>query len=162
MISDRKVDRVDSALHQLRDIIDRYVRGSTEGDLHEKALGMLKELRKACVNEDEAPLFNKAITVISKDTARTFLPDGEAPGVLEDAVWVAYYSELHYFGVRRDGEDPEPDAGPRKRLAGKQRGTSFEVRLRQDRVGKTQMARRAQRLGDNIIALPAASPAVMA
>lgn len=62
MISDRKVDRVDSALHQLRDIIDRYVRGSTNGDLHPKALEMLIELRKACVNEDEAPFFNKAIT----------------------------------------------------------------------------------------------------
>ena len=63
MVSDRKVDRVDSALNQLRDIIDRYVRGSTDGDLHPKALEMLKELRKTCVNEDEAPFFNKAITV---------------------------------------------------------------------------------------------------
>lgn len=70
MISDRKVDRVNSALEQLKSIIDRYVRGSTEGDLHDKALEMLKELRKACVSEDEAPFFNKAITVLKEKYSR--------------------------------------------------------------------------------------------
>ncbi|CAK0859201.1 unnamed protein product [Prorocentrum cordatum] len=128
--------------------VDDYREGMRNGEWGDN-------LMLACLSR----AFNRAITVISKDTARTFLPDGESPGVLEDAAWVAHYSEVRYFGVKRGGEDPEPDAGPRKRLAGKQRGTSFEVRLRQDRIGKTQMARRAQRLGDNIIALPAARPA---
>ena len=59
MISDRKTDRVDSALHQMRDVIERYVRGSLNGDIYDKALDCLLELRKAAISEDEAPFFNK-------------------------------------------------------------------------------------------------------
>ena len=59
MISDRKVDRVESAIHQMRDVIERYIRGSVNGDIYGKAMDCLLELRKACVNEDEAPFFNK-------------------------------------------------------------------------------------------------------
>jgi len=59
MISDRKHDRVNSAIRQMREIIDRYIRGSINGDIYDKALECLLVLRESCVAEDEAPLFNK-------------------------------------------------------------------------------------------------------
>lgn len=66
MISDRKTDRVDSALHQMRDVIERYVRGSLNGDIYEKALDCLLELRKAAISEDEAPFFNKFMATLKE------------------------------------------------------------------------------------------------
>ena len=36
MVSDRKHDRVNSAISQMREIIDRYIRGSIGGDIYEK------------------------------------------------------------------------------------------------------------------------------
>ena len=114
-----------------------YKRGMRNGDWGDN-------LMLACLSR----AFKKPISVISKDTARTFLPDGEVPGVLEEAVWVAHYAELHYFGVRRVGREPRSDAEPRKRVIGKQGGAAFDVRLRQDRIGKTRMSRMAQRLAD--------------
>ena len=64
MISDRKTDRVESAIHQMRDVIERYVRGSVAGDIYGKAIECLLELRQACVSEDEAPFFNKFLEQI--------------------------------------------------------------------------------------------------
>lgn len=59
MITDRKTDRVSDAIRQMQAIIERYIRQSLNGDLYEKALECLIALRKACVTEDEAPIFNK-------------------------------------------------------------------------------------------------------
>lgn len=59
MISDRKVDRVQDALSQMRTIVERYVRCSLNGDLYMKALECLRAIREACVKEDEAPTFNQ-------------------------------------------------------------------------------------------------------
>jgi ATP-dependent DNA helicase 2 subunit 2 len=76
MISDRKVDRVEPALNQMKDIIDRYIRGSINGDIYDKALECLLELRQACVSEDEAPFFNKFMETLkekySHDTHKDF------------------------------------------------------------------------------------------
>ena len=41
MINDRKTDKVNSALKQMRDIIDKYVKNSMNGDLYDKALECL-------------------------------------------------------------------------------------------------------------------------
>lgn len=66
MVNDRKTDRVNSAMTQMRDVIERYIRGSLNGDIYDKALDCLLELRKACVNEDEAPFFNKFMATLKE------------------------------------------------------------------------------------------------
>ena len=40
-------------------MIERFISTSLKGDLFEKAIECLKELRQACINEDEAPSFNR-------------------------------------------------------------------------------------------------------
>lgn len=59
MIKDRKVDRVGEAISQMQKMIERFIINSLKGDLFDKALDCIKELRKACVEEDEAPSFNR-------------------------------------------------------------------------------------------------------
>jgi ATP-dependent DNA helicase 2 subunit 2 len=66
MIGDRKTDRVNSALKQMRDIIDKYIKNSMQGDIYDKALECLMALREACINEDEAPTFNKFMAVLKE------------------------------------------------------------------------------------------------
>lgn len=58
MVADRKTDRVSPAMKQMKEVIERYVRSSLNGDLYEKAFECLQELRKAAIAEDEAPNFN--------------------------------------------------------------------------------------------------------
>lgn len=67
MISDRQTDRVSTAIRQMQQVIERYVRSSLNGDLYEKAFDCMNELRQASVKEDEAPTFNKFLEKI-KDT----------------------------------------------------------------------------------------------
>ena len=59
MIGDRNVDRVNEATSQMQRMIERQIYSSLRGDLFNKAIECLKELRKACVEEDEAPKFNR-------------------------------------------------------------------------------------------------------
>ena len=59
MVSDRKVDRVADALGQMKRIIFRFVRNSLAGNLYEKALECLVEMRETSVSEDEAVAFNE-------------------------------------------------------------------------------------------------------
>ena len=66
MIKDRKVDRVGEAISQMQKMIDRFVINSLKGDLFDKALECMKELRKACVEEDEAPSFNRFAEQVKK------------------------------------------------------------------------------------------------
>ena len=41
MISDRKTDRVSTAIRQMQQVVDRYVRCSLNGDLYQKAFECL-------------------------------------------------------------------------------------------------------------------------
>lgn len=75
MISDRKVDRVSSAIQQMQALIERLVKNSLKGDLFAKALECLGELRQACVQEDEAPQFNKFMEKIKKMFGRGLLAE---------------------------------------------------------------------------------------
>jgi len=59
MINDRKVDRVSDAITQMQKMIERFICTSLKGDLFGKAIDCLKELRSACIAEDEAPSFNR-------------------------------------------------------------------------------------------------------
>lgn len=59
MINNRKVDLVGEAISQMQKIIERCINASLQGDLHEKAFECFKELRGACVREDEADSFNR-------------------------------------------------------------------------------------------------------
>ena len=59
MVSDRKVDRVGDALQQMQKMIERFIITSLKGDLFAKAIDCLRELRQACIDEDEAPSFNR-------------------------------------------------------------------------------------------------------
>lgn len=58
MISDRKTDRVSSALKQMQAVIEKFIRSSLNGDLYDKAFDCLQAMRNAAVSEDEAPTFN--------------------------------------------------------------------------------------------------------
>ena len=59
MISDRKVDRVGDAIQQMQKMIERFISMSLKDDLFAKAIDCLRELRQACIDEDEAPSFNR-------------------------------------------------------------------------------------------------------
>ena len=59
MIKDRKTDRVSEAIQQMSKLIERFVSNSLKGDLFDKAIECFKELREACITEDEAPSFNR-------------------------------------------------------------------------------------------------------
>jgi len=43
----------------MQKMIERFISTSLKGDLFGKALECLKELRLACIAEDEAPSFNR-------------------------------------------------------------------------------------------------------
>ena len=49
MVSDRKVDRVGTAISQMQTLIERMVKNSLKGDLYPKALECLGRLRETCV-----------------------------------------------------------------------------------------------------------------
>lgn len=66
MIKDRKVDRVGEAISQMQKMIERFIINSLKGDLFDKGIECIKELRKACVEEDEAPSFNRFAEQIKK------------------------------------------------------------------------------------------------
>jgi ATP-dependent DNA helicase 2 subunit 2 len=66
MVTDRKTDRVAEALTQMSTLIERFVKNSLRGDLYEKALECLKEMRVACVKEDEAGRFNEFAKRVKK------------------------------------------------------------------------------------------------
>eukprot|EP00347_Sterkiella_histriomuscorum_P017840 403347774 len=58
MVTDRKVDRVGTAIDQMKDMITKLVNNSLNGDLYHKAIECLASLREACITEDEAQEFN--------------------------------------------------------------------------------------------------------
>ncbi|CAD8182140.1 unnamed protein product [Paramecium octaurelia] len=64
MITEKRVDLVDSALQQIQKVINSLVDQSVKGSFFPKALECLKEMRKACISEDEAPVFNKFLFVL--------------------------------------------------------------------------------------------------
>lgn len=66
MISDRKVDRVNDAITQMQNMIERFVKNSLDGDLYSKAIDCLKALREACIKEDEGGNFNKFMDRVKK------------------------------------------------------------------------------------------------
>ena len=43
----------------MQKMIERFISTSLKGDLFTKAIDCLKELRRACIAEDEAPTFNR-------------------------------------------------------------------------------------------------------
>ncbi|CAD8207171.1 unnamed protein product [Paramecium pentaurelia] len=64
MITEKRVDQVDSALQQIQKVIIGLVDQSIKGSFFPKALECLKEMRKACISEDETPVFNKFLFVL--------------------------------------------------------------------------------------------------
>ena len=72
MITNRKVDKVAEAIKQMQAIIHRYIRCSLDGDLYDKALECLAELRAACVKEDEAKKFNDFLHTIKANFTKFF------------------------------------------------------------------------------------------
>ena len=59
IVKDKKVDRVAEGINLMQKMIERIINVSLKGDLFGKAIDCLKELRNACVDEDEAPKFNR-------------------------------------------------------------------------------------------------------
>ena len=59
MITDRKVDRVSTALRQIQEVIKKFVRSSLGGDLYDKAIECLLAMRQGSITEDEAQTFNR-------------------------------------------------------------------------------------------------------
>ncbi|TNV73932.1 hypothetical protein FGO68_gene16167 [Halteria grandinella] len=66
MVNDRKVDRVNDAIVQMAAIIERFVKNSLKGDLYEKAIQCLQELRATCIKEDEGGRYNEFLHRIKK------------------------------------------------------------------------------------------------
>jgi ATP-dependent DNA helicase 2 subunit 2 len=66
MVTDRKTDRVADALSQMATLIERFVRNSLRGDLYPKALECLREMRAACVKEDEGGRYNEFLHRVKK------------------------------------------------------------------------------------------------
>lgn len=58
MITNKSVDLVDDAVGQMKKLILRYVNESIQGSFYKIAIECLRELRKGCINEDEAETFN--------------------------------------------------------------------------------------------------------
>lgn len=58
MINEKTEDLTSSAIKQMSELIMKFIEESFQGNLYDKALDCLKELRKGCVQEDEAPEFN--------------------------------------------------------------------------------------------------------
>lgn len=59
MVTEKRADLVDSALTQMQRMIMRLVDESVRGNFFDKALECLREMRKACISEDEPDVFNK-------------------------------------------------------------------------------------------------------
>ena len=66
MVSDRKVDLVETAINQMQTMIERYVKQSLKGDLYGKAIECLAALRETCVVEDEAVKYNDFLKRIKR------------------------------------------------------------------------------------------------
>ena len=58
MIHEKAEDLTDSAIEQMTKLIEKFIEESFQGNLYDKALDCLQELRKGCVEEDEPVLFN--------------------------------------------------------------------------------------------------------
>ncbi|CAD8095017.1 unnamed protein product [Paramecium primaurelia] len=66
MITEKRIDLVDTALQQIQKVVIQLVDQSLKGSFYPKALECLKEMRKACITEDEAPVFNKYLHVLKE------------------------------------------------------------------------------------------------
>jgi ATP-dependent DNA helicase 2 subunit 2 len=62
LMKDRDVDRVSSAITQMKGIIMRLVEQSFQGNTYSKAIECLKNLRNGCLDEDEVDQFNNFMT----------------------------------------------------------------------------------------------------
>eukprot|EP00331_Platyophrya_macrostoma_P017586 CAMPEP_0176474710 /NCGR_PEP_ID=MMETSP0127-20121128/43185_1 /TAXON_ID=938130 /ORGANISM="Platyophrya macrostoma, Strain WH" /LENGTH=729 /DNA_ID=CAMNT_0017870191 /DNA_START=31 /DNA_END=2220 /DNA_ORIENTATION=+ len=62
MLGDKSEDLASKAIEQMTEIIRKFITESFQGSLYEKALQCLIELRKACIDEDEAPAFNQFLS----------------------------------------------------------------------------------------------------
>jgi ATP-dependent DNA helicase 2 subunit 2 len=58
MLNYKYEDLTDSAIGQMKSIIIKFILESFKGSYYIKALDCLKELREACIQEDEVELFN--------------------------------------------------------------------------------------------------------
>lgn len=58
MINEKRLDQVDIALLQIQKIILRLVDESLQGSFYEKAIDCLKEMRNACISQEEPDQFN--------------------------------------------------------------------------------------------------------
>ena len=70
MTGDRKVDRLDEALPQMMNMIERFVKNSLKGDLYGKAIDCIAAMRKVCVRDDEAGKYNDFMRRIKRVFSR--------------------------------------------------------------------------------------------
>lgn len=54
----------------MQKMIEKFIESSLKGDLFDKAIECMRELRSACVREDEAGSFNKFAEKIKADVLR--------------------------------------------------------------------------------------------
>jgi ATP-dependent DNA helicase 2 subunit 2 len=76
MVSDRKVDRVSTAIQQLQALIEKFIKNSLKGDLYQKAIECIAQMRDTCIHEDEAQTYNEFMKrvkrVFSKGSYKDF------------------------------------------------------------------------------------------
>lgn len=70
MIEDRRNDKTDRAIKEMKRVISKILENLLPGDHGSKAVDCLKELRKACIDHDEYRAFNDFLQELSK----TFKP----------------------------------------------------------------------------------------
>src|SRR5690242_12736593 len=58
MINYKYEDLTESAINQMKNIINKLILESFKGSYYIKAIECLKELREACITQDEAEFFN--------------------------------------------------------------------------------------------------------
>ena len=64
MINEKAEDLTNSAIEQMTKLIEKLIEESFQGNFYERALECLQELRKGCVQEDEAPAFNDFLELL--------------------------------------------------------------------------------------------------
>lgn len=62
MINEKRMDLVETALFQIQKIIISLIRDSVRQNFFDKAMECIKEMRKACISEDEPDKFNAFLT----------------------------------------------------------------------------------------------------
>lgn len=73
MVGEKRIDQVEDAIKQMQKVIMSMINESVRGSFFEKAIECLKEMRKACINEEEPEQFNKYLIFLKDKVTRLLI-----------------------------------------------------------------------------------------